>query len=393
MTHSTYSHIIVGGGAYGCHVALRLAERFGGESVLILEREADLLRRASYNNQARVHGGYHYPRSLLTAFRSRVNAPRFAQEYKDAVVSDFVHCYAIGRRRSNVTAGQFEKFCRRVGAEVRRARSSLARLFDAEHIEAVFEVREPAFDADRLRDALRARIGRAGIALCLETEAVRVTVEREAGITAGGPLRLLTRNVRSGEQSELRCAQLYNCTYSGLNGLLARSGLDTVRLRYEATEMALVEVPAPLRGLAVTVMCGPFFSLMPFPPLGLATLSHVGYTPHYEWIDDPLKGGHLGHQPEFPQRTRFDRMRRDAMRYLPLLKDCGYVRSLWEVKAILPQSGVNDSRPILFKRDSCAPNVVSLLGGKIDNIFDLDDVLPTPGLAPGFGGAASSSAP
>jgi glycine/D-amino acid oxidase-like deaminating enzyme len=379
MTHLTHSHIIVGGGAYGCHVALRLAERFGGEGVLIVEREADLLRRASYNNQARVHGGYHYPRSLLTGFRSRVNAPKFAREFKDAVVSDFVHCYAIGRRRSNVTAGQFEKFCRRIGADIRPARSSLVRLFDGEHIEAVFEVREPAFDADRLRDMLRTRIGQAGIALALETEATRVTVEREAGTKAGRPLRLLTRNVRSGQRGELCCGHLYNCTYSSLNGLLARSGLETVRLKHQATEIALVEVPASLRGLAVTVMCGPFFSLMPFPPLRLATLSHVGYTPHYEWVDDPLEGGHPGHEPPFPQGTRFDRMRRDAMRYLPRLKDCSYVRSLWEVKTILPQSGVNDSRPILFKRDPAAPNVVSLLGGKIDNIFDLDDVLPTPG--------------
>jgi hypothetical protein len=60
------------------------------------------------------------------------------------------------------------------------------------------------------------------------------------------------------------------------------------------------------------------------------------------------------------------------------LRDCRYVRSLWEVKTVLPESGANDSRPILFKRDSGAPNVISLLGGKIDNIFDLADVLPGP---------------
>ena len=45
---------------------------------------------------------------------------------------------------------------------------------------------------------------------------------------------------------------------------------------------------------------------------------------------------------------------------------------------MLPQSGVNDSRPILFKRDPSAPNLISLLGSKIDNIFDLDEALPAP---------------
>src|SRR5262249_4714361 len=127
-----------------------------------------------------------------------------------------------------------------------------------------------------------------------------------------------------------------------------------------------------------TVMCGPFFSVMPFPPMKLATLSHVTYTPHYEWIDDPQDGGHVSHSPSFPLRTRFDRMRRDAARYVPALSECSYVQSLWEVKTILPQTGGNDSRPIRFKREQAAPNLLSLLGGKIDNIFDLDEALPGP---------------
>ena len=109
-----------------------------------------------------------------------------------------------------------------------------------------------------------------------------------------------------------------------------------------------------------------------------ATLSHVSYTPHYEWVDDPQDKAYVAHAPSFPLRTRFDRMRRDAARYVPALRECRYLESLWEIKTILPQSGVNDSRPILFKRDSSAPNLISMLGGKIDNIFDLDEVLPLP---------------
>jgi len=370
-----YSHIVIGGGIYGCYTALTLAKRFGSSGLLIMEQESDLLRRASYNNQARVHNGYHYPRSLLTALRSRVNAPRFADEFSEAIFSDFVHYYAISRRRSNVTAGQFEQFCRRIGAEIKPATAGVRKLFDSELIEAVFRVREPAFDADRLRDCLRTRIEEASIALVTQTEGVKVTVEEETRSATGRCLRLEARNVQSGVREEFRCEYLYNCTYSRLNGILVRSGMQPIRLKHEATEMALVEVPASLHDLGITVMCGPFFSLMPFPPLRLATLSHVSYTPHYEWVDDPLEGGNGAHQPSFPLRTRFDRMRRDATRYVPALKDCSHVRSLWEVKTILPQSGVNDSRPILFKREPSAPNLISLLGSKIDNIFDLDDVL------------------
>src|SRR5262245_48802142 len=144
-----YPHIIIGGGAYGCFAALRLAELFGSGSVLILEQEPDIMLRASYNNQARVHNGYHYPRSLLTALRSRINAPRFIAEFSDAIVSDFEQYYAIIRRRSNVTPAQFAQFCRRIGAEVKPAPARIQKLFDDDLVEAVFSVTEHAFDADR----------------------------------------------------------------------------------------------------------------------------------------------------------------------------------------------------------------------------------------------------
>jgi glycine/D-amino acid oxidase-like deaminating enzyme len=367
-----FPHIIIGGGTYGCFAALRLAELHGGDKVVIVEEDADIMQRASYNNQARVHNGYHYPRSLLTALRSRINAPRFIAAFKDAIFTSFEQYYAISRRQSNVTASQFAQFCRRIGADLKPAPAPIRRLFEEDFIEAVFSVTEHAFDADKLRAILRERIDAAGVTLLTGTEATRIIVEG----SAGERLRVELRDVGSHEPRALRGRYLYNCTYSRLNQILSQSGLQTIRLRHEATEMALIELPPGLRNLSITVMCGPFFSVMPFPPLNLSTLSHVSYTPHYEWTDEPER--YAPHFPAFPLRTRFDRMRRDAARYLPALRECQYVRSLWETKTILPQSGVNDSRPILFKRDPSAPNVISILGSKIDNIFDLDEVLPSP---------------
>ena len=370
MMDIDYPHIIIGGGAYGCFAALKLAELHGGGSVVIIEQEADIMLRATYNNQARVHNGYHYPRSLLTALRSRINAPRFLAEFKHTIFASSEQYYAVSRRQSNVTASQFAQFCRRIGADLRPAPTNIKKLFNDEFVEAVFSVTEHAFDADKLREGLRERIAAAGIKVLTRTEATR--------IRADATLVVETRDLRSGEPRTLRGRYLYNCTYSRLNQILSQSGLQTIHLKHEATEIALVELPSRLRDLSITVMCGPFFSVMPFPPLGLSTLSHVSYTPHYEWTDDPEAGGYSPHPPAFPLRTRFDRMRRDAARYVPILEECGYVRSLWEIKTILPQSGINDSRPILFKRDPAAPNVVSILGSKIDNIYDLDEALPSP---------------
>src|SRR5215468_6096093 len=224
-----YRHIIIGGGTYGCFAALKLAELDGGGSVVILEREPDIMLRASYNNQARVHNGYHYPRSLLTALRSRINAPRFLAEFKDAIFASSEQHYAISRHQSNVTASQFAQFCRRIGADLRPAPAAVKKLFNDELIEAVFSATEHTFDADKLRECLRARIAAAGITVLARTEATR--------IRPGATLHVEVQDLRSGEARTLRGRYLYNCTYARLNQILSQSSLKTIRLKHEATEI------------------------------------------------------------------------------------------------------------------------------------------------------------
>ncbi|MFV3415609.1 FAD-dependent oxidoreductase [Pseudomonas sp. NY15436] len=144
--------VIIGGGFYGAAIAIYLAKRRGMKRVLLVEREAALMQRASYNNQARVHNGYHYPRSFTTAYRSRVNFPNFIRDWSSAVRQDFTKLYAIARRNSKVTARQFERFCRDIGADIRPVDAGLRKLFDARLIEDVFLVKECAFDSTKLAD-------------------------------------------------------------------------------------------------------------------------------------------------------------------------------------------------------------------------------------------------
>jgi hypothetical protein len=63
----------------------------------------------------------------------------------------------------------------------------------------------------------------------------------------------------------------------------------------------------------------------------------------------------------------------DAARYLPILGQCSYVDSLWEVKAVLPRNEADDGRPILFRRHHGLTNFHCVLGAKIDNVYDLLD--------------------
>ena len=71
--------LIIGAGLYGLYAALYCAKR--GQQVEVLEMEEAPFTRATYINQARVHMGYHYPRSLSTAMKSAGYFKRFTEDY------------------------------------------------------------------------------------------------------------------------------------------------------------------------------------------------------------------------------------------------------------------------------------------------------------------------
>jgi hypothetical protein len=68
-------------------------------------------------------------------------------------------------------------------------------------------------------------------------------------------------------------------------------------------------------------------------------------------------------------------MVRDAARYLPVMRHCRYSDSLWEVKTVMPRSEQDDSRPILLQRNPQFPMCLTVLGAKIDSVYDVEDAL------------------
>ena len=358
----TCDALIIGGGFYGLYLAEYLASRL--PRVVLCERSADLMQRASYSNQARVHNGYHYPRSILTAVRSRVNFPRFVEEFRPAVEARFEKVYAVARQTTKVTAEQFAESMRRIGAPIDRAEPEVRDLFDSALIDDVFRVREFAFDAVILKELMVERVQRAGVKIRTKTSVVQVAPE------GAGSIRVQV------DHDAIVAGMVVCCAYAQTNTVAAASGLPVVPLKHELTEMALVEVPPELRGLGVTVMDGPFFSCMPFPPRGLHTLSHVRYTPHAHWYDGLPAEPHLPAYEMFDlaeKRTAFPHMVRDAARFLPAIGRSEYRGSLWEVKTVLPRSEADDSRPILFRPDHGLANFHLVMGGKIDNVYDVAD--------------------
>jgi glycine/D-amino acid oxidase-like deaminating enzyme len=366
--------VVIGGGFYGCAITAYLAKQRRLGRVILVERESALMTRASYNNQARVHSGYHYPRSYTTAHRSRINSPRFVRDWPSAVKKDFMKLYAIARWNSKVTSRQFQRFCREIGTSLAPADLSFRQMFEPRLIEDVFFAEEYVFDVTELARCAAEDLAECGLPVLLQTVA--------SEIFGTGPGRLnLKLTSADGHTENVACRYVFNCTYSELNQLGGGFPGVVTPLKQEITEIALMQVPPTISGIGITVMDGPFFSMLPFPARGLHTLSHVRYTPHLQWQDqrgiDPytkLDG--------YEKSTRVDRMIRDVGRYLPAIFDARYVESLFEVKTVLAKNEADDGRPILFQRHPSLPGCYSVLGGKIDNIYDVLEKLDEESFEP-----------
>lgn len=343
---------IIGGGIYGCILALHFKKKY--KKVILIEKEADLLLKASYNNQARIHNGYHYPRSFVTALRSHINYSKFIQDFKDCVVDNAQMVYAVASNNSKTTTHQFLKFCEQIGSPITKAPNKIKNLFDVRLIDDAFLVDEAVFNAAKLRNILKEKLNLAKIKIKYSTEVVKV-------IKLGDDITIKMKNGQT-----IVSNFVLNCSYSNINTIFQNSNLPKLPLKHELTEMPLLEMPDELKEIGITIMDGPFFSIMPFPDKNLHTLHHVRYTPITSNLDI-----NESFAPNLHPKSNAVFMIKDAQRYIPLLKEARYKGSLYETKTLLIFNETTDARPILFRKDYGVKNLFVIMGGKIDNIYDI----------------------
>lgn len=84
---------VLGGGWYGCHIAQRLS--LMGHNVQLWESGKDLFMGASGSNPARLHLGFHYPRSKLTRAACQEHQAEFLKFYGHLTRAVPINIYAV----------------------------------------------------------------------------------------------------------------------------------------------------------------------------------------------------------------------------------------------------------------------------------------------------------
>ncbi|MEG0617207.1 MAG: FAD/NAD(P)-binding protein [Oscillospiraceae bacterium] len=369
-----YDKIIFGAGLYGLYAAAKCGER--GENVLIIERDCAPFMRATYINQARVHQGYHYPRSYSTAIKSAHYFERFCNDYDFCLFKEFDQIYATSSTFSWTNAEEFRRFCKASG--IRCDDVSPNKYFNDGLCDGAFYTHEYTYDAkilgeyfiDKIKNMPNVQINYSEKPFSINKSTDKWQIKTDTGASYETPYIL-------------------NATYAGVNDIHKLLSFEPFKIKYELCEIILCTVSDSLKNTGITVMDGPFFSLMPFGKTGLHSLTSVSSTPHITSYDalptfpcQAKSGGkcmpgslYNCNECNAKPKSAWQYMSTLAHKYLRSEYNFEYKQSLFSMKPILKASEIDDSRPTVLRTFSDKPRFVSVLSGKINTVYDLDEVL------------------
>lgn len=227
---------ILGGGWYGCHIASSLLQ--ANHEVHLHESTSDLFHGASGNNPARLHLGWHYPRSRLTRAACQEHTEEFMTVYGHLTRAVATNVYAVARLHSLVDFGTYLQ-C--TGSELEHIRIRYPEEMGLHGVEGAVLTGERHIVIARARAHFR--------------------VELSAHVTY---------NVRPEDFSEKDFDATIDATFCALDA----QNVD----RYEPCLVLLLESRDPRNSLAVTIMDGPFPSFYPWSER-FVSLSSARYTP------------------------------------------------------------------------------------------------------------------
>ena len=366
--------IIIGAGLYGLYAALYCGKK--GEKIVVLEKDPAAFLRATYINQARVHQGYHYPRSLSTAIKSAGYFERFVKDFGFCINAEFDKIYATSSGYSWTDGEQFKKFCEAASIPCKELHPE--EFFQKGMCDGVFLTREYTYDAKILKDYFLEQLsGLKNVEIYYGVNIVQIQKDSDSYF------------VRLDAGEEYVSGFVLNATYAGTNQILEMAGFEKYPIKYELCEIILCDVNEKLKQYGFTVMDGPFFSIMPFGKTGLHSLTSVTFTPHTTGYEATPSFGcqqrsegyctpdSLGNCNDCiaKPKTAFPYMESLARKYLKEDYEFSYHQSLFSMKPILMSSEIDDSRPTVIKIHSASPTFVSVLSGKINTVYDLDEVL------------------
>jgi glycerol-3-phosphate dehydrogenase len=370
----SYDAVVIGGGIFGCYSALYLSNK--GYRVLLLEKESKCFQKASLVNQARLHSGYHYPRSIHTAKQANEHRERFLMDHQQFINNTFTKYYAVSKHLSSTHSLRFEHFCNYLNIKCQKAPSSS--MFNTSQMEALYLTEEYSFDTFLLQNLYKQKVDNAtNIDTFLSSTVTHVEKDSHNFLIS----------LKNTKEYLIQTPMVINAAYTGINAinqLFQQPAIETV---YELTEVCLVH-SRQLKNVGLTVLDGRFISIMPFGLSGLLSLTSVQYTPHKisnhplptfscQKNTDKCQPNNISICSYCPAKPKSNvyKMLRQTQQYFKEPLDLTHFSSLFTVKTKLKSSYIDDARPTCIDTTSKSPYYLTLFSGKINSMYEIEHSL------------------
>jgi hypothetical protein len=355
---------IVGAGIFGCLIGLELASR--DHEVTLFESESQILNKASRVNQARLHTGMHYPRDLETAQEALQSYEIFKTMFPESI-KELDQYYAIAKLESKTTPEEFLNFADILGIEFKEVNPNI--FFKERIVDLLLKVPESTFDYESIRQNIYERISKQKnllLKLNCEIESLKCGDTNQTLITENEKYEKFDRVVFS--------------TYAMSRKHFKNLELKDLQIEYQVCQVIIGET-AKLINTGITIMDGPFWSIMPYGHSRFHSLTNVKFTPLETSIDEKLncqKNHQLcGNNSIYDCNNCLLRPTSNEKAILQELEndlkdnDFKFVNSIYTVKAII-SSLINPSaaRPTQLLSDTTG-NIIGVLSGKIGSSIPL----------------------
>lgn len=311
---------VQGAGVYGCHIASALIT--SGHHVEVHEIGTKIMGGASGNIPARLHQGFHYPRSRMTRAACQEHSAAFMATYGHLTRAVPINIYAIAKDESLV---DYDQYVRTLAGEVPFIEIADPAEFGLTNCEGAVLTGERHIVTDLMRDHFKT-------------------------VLAGHVLY----GVNPGDFDDEYDFTI-DCTFCANS----EAGID----RYEPCLVLLMEGQTDK---AVTFMDGPFCSAYPWnEDKGLCSLSSAKWTPFSKSCKTYAEARDIiANISREERRARGVSMIEAMAHHYPAIRDYKVIDDMLSIRA-MPLSGA-DSRLVDVRRDG---STIRIRAGKIDAIL------------------------
>ena len=322
-----YNIAIIGGGWVGCHLANKFKDN---HQITIFEKNKNLFDETSFNNQNRLHFGFHYSRSSKTRNICKNTFDRFINDYQFLIEDLPLNLYCIPKNDSII---DYQTFCEIFyNYEINQVETNL------KHIEGCVNTKEKYIDFKKAKKFFNDELSN----LVINEEITKLKLKK----------------------IQKKYDLVINCTNNHIKNEVSQNSF------YELTLTLIYKKKKPINFDAITLVDGKLFSIYPYQNNEF-TVTDVEHTPVKTYNSlSKLKKFIKNFNKEIVNEKK-KLIEKKIKKYYPNFKeDFKYKTYFLSTKSKITNQS-DDRSPIIIKKD----NYVSCFTGKIQGIYIIEDYL------------------